>query len=319
MSRPKPTVTADVPSGSIRPASRSEPPRREAAMATAALPPITTAMTVASTAKRSEVPTAASGSATGRLAGPRPGAAPRARHADEAEAVSAPQRAGDQAAEGDDDDRHQTGDGGGHEGALSRRPGRRGRPARAQAERHRLAGLDVAPPEHQAGHGDELQERERGGHAQLEGLGGEAPHLDLDRRVAGSAEDPDDAERGEREQERDRRRGQERGTEEGQRDPQHDLTGRGAERAGRLLHPRVQLSPQRPDGADDHGQVEVDVGDEDRPDGLVERGREQGEEGRTDHHRGQHEGHGDQRQHQAAPGEPVAGEHVGRAAGRWPA
>ena len=82
MSRPKPTVTADVPSGSMSPASRSEPTRREAAMATAALPPTTTATTVASTAKRSEVPTAASGSATGRLAGPRPGAAPRPRHAD---------------------------------------------------------------------------------------------------------------------------------------------------------------------------------------------------------------------------------------------
>ena len=67
-----------------------------------------------------------------------------------------------------------------------------------------------------------------------------------------------------------------------------------------------------PDRADDHGQVEVDVGDEDRPDGLVERGREQGQEGGADDDRRQDERHRDQRQHHAAAGEPVAGQHVGR-------
>ena len=139
----------------------------------------------------------------------RPGAAPRA--APRRQAVARrrrAKRAGDQAARGTTHDRHQTGDGGGDEGALPGRAGPGGRPAGRRPERDRLAGLDVAPPQHQAGHGDELQEGERGGAAQVEGLRRQALDLDLERRVAGPAEDADDAERGEREQEHDGRRGQ---------------------------------------------------------------------------------------------------------------
>ena len=68
-SRPKPSVTALVPSGSIDAASSTGPPRRAYAIAQAARPPTTTAMSVATTAYDSEV-RSGSHSGTSRVLGP---------------------------------------------------------------------------------------------------------------------------------------------------------------------------------------------------------------------------------------------------------
>ena len=75
------------------------------------------------------------------------------------------------------------------------------------------------------------------------------------------------------------------GRRSGQRDPAAS-TCRGEAPSVRAASstPRSSCPHSVADRADDHGEVEVHVGDQDRPDGLVERGREQGEEGRTDHH-----------------------------------
>ena len=62
MSMPRPMVTADVPSGSIKPASSSLPSRGEALIAVAARKPIDRGDRAATTAKRSDVATGASGS-----------------------------------------------------------------------------------------------------------------------------------------------------------------------------------------------------------------------------------------------------------------
>ena len=59
MRKPKPTVTADTPSGSD--SAVSSPRLRRAASANAPQPPTTTAMTVAIAAKRSELPIASTG------------------------------------------------------------------------------------------------------------------------------------------------------------------------------------------------------------------------------------------------------------------
>ena len=59
MRNPKPTVTAETPSGSDSRVSR--PRRRDAASANAPQPPTTTAISVATTAKRSEFAIASTG------------------------------------------------------------------------------------------------------------------------------------------------------------------------------------------------------------------------------------------------------------------
>ena len=71
MSMPRPMVTAEVPSGNIRPTSRSLPSRGDEAIAVAARKPMTVAISAATTANRNETAMEANGS-TPR---PRPGRA----------------------------------------------------------------------------------------------------------------------------------------------------------------------------------------------------------------------------------------------------
>ena len=86
----------------------------------------------------------------------------------------------------------------------------------------------------------------------------------------------------------------------------------------------VEVRPEAADGAHDHRVVEEDVGEQDRPDGLVEpeageraAGAEQRDERGADDDRRQHERHGDERAHEAPAREVVAREHV-RAGERRP-
>ena len=74
-----------------------------------------------------------------------------------------------------------------------------------------------------------------------------------------------------------------------------------------------QVLPHRADGAHDDGQVEHDVGDEDRRHAALPAGRQEGEDGGAHHDGRQHERRGEQRRQQPPPGEAVAGEHVRRA------
>ena len=69
ISIPNPIVTADVPSGSIKPVSSQRPDRPSAAIATLARTPITTANTVAQAAVVAELPNASSGSIPRRRPG----------------------------------------------------------------------------------------------------------------------------------------------------------------------------------------------------------------------------------------------------------
>ena len=81
MSMPKPTVTADVASGSIRPVSSSRPRRRAAVIARAASAPTRHGDAPCATAVvRSDVERGASGSTPSADAGPHLGP-PRWRHA----------------------------------------------------------------------------------------------------------------------------------------------------------------------------------------------------------------------------------------------
>ena len=78
---PRPMVTAEVPSGSIRPTSTSLPRRGVLVIAAAARKPIVVAINAATTANRSDAPIEASGS-TPRPAPGRVSAAPSRLHAD---------------------------------------------------------------------------------------------------------------------------------------------------------------------------------------------------------------------------------------------
>ena len=73
MRKPKPTVTADTPSGNDTTASSARPRRR--LRNTAAQPPTVTASTVATTAYRSEVPIASTGDTNSVLPRWRPSSA----------------------------------------------------------------------------------------------------------------------------------------------------------------------------------------------------------------------------------------------------
>ena len=83
--------------------------------------------------------------------------------------------------------------------------------------------------------------------------------------------------------------------------------------------PGVEVRPEAADGAHDDRVVEEDVGEQDRPDGLVEArgpasgppGAEQRDERGADDDGRQHERDGDERAHDAPARELVAGEHVG--------
>ena len=87
---------------------------------------------------------------------------------------------------------------------------------------------------------------------------------------------------------------------------------RRAERGRRRLQVAGEVLPHRADGAHDDGEVERDVGGEDRPDAPLDRRGEQGEHGRAHHDGRQHEHRGEQPGQQAPRREAVAGHHVGR-------
>ena len=116
-----------------------------------------------------------------------------------------------------------------------------------------------------------------------------------------------------REEEHDRRRGQDRRPQQRQRDLAEGPPRRRAERRGGVLEPRVELGPQRADRAHDDGEVEEDVGDEDRParSGRSEAGSRARKAAPTTTV-GSTNGTVTRASTSAAPGEPVAGEHVGR-------
>ena len=69
---------------------------------------------------------------------------------------------------------------------------------------------------------------------------------------------------------------------------------RGAERGGGSLQVGREVVPHRADGAHDDGEVEDDVGQQDRPDAAFPAVGQQGEHRRAHHHRRQHEHRGEQ-------------------------
>ena len=92
----------------------------------------------------------------------------------------------------------------------------------------------------------------------------------------------------------------------------------GTEHSGGFFLVRVEMRPKATDRPHHDGVVEEHVGDQNRPDGLVESeiaertagAEERRERGAHDHGR-QHERHGDERAHDAASGKLVARQHVG--------
>ena len=214
--KPNPTVTADVPSGSISSASivRVARPGRDA-ITTDASPPITSAITVAIAANTSELRSAVHGETNSVLvdalepsarydarssARRRAAIGPRARAAGRrGTRVVAPSTT-----------------------ATTTRSRPRGRRARVGAPRRAAARPRAAPAARaitssDREHGDDLQTRERGRGRQVEELDRLAVDLDLERRVRGVGEQQHDAERREREQEHDRRGREQRRAEQRQR------------------------------------------------------------------------------------------------------
>ena len=115
--------------------------------------------------------------------------------------------------------------------------------------------------------------------------------LRLEGRVARAAEHDDHPERREAEEEHDRRRGRERGREERHRQPQPALRARRSERRRRIPQPPVEHRPERADDPHDHGDVEEDVREQDRPDRPLDPVGEEGDERGRDDDRGEDERH----------------------------
>ena len=148
------------------------------------------------------------------------------------------------------------------------------RPARGVARRDQP--LRDRPPllhprqhEQQRDHRDHLHERERGRDRQVEQLHRLAVDLDLERRVRRVGEQQHHAERGEREQEHDRRGRRDRRAEQRQRDLAERARPRRAEHARRVGAARVELRPEAADRAHDHRDVEEHLRDEQRADAAL--------------------------------------------------
>ncbi len=130
--------------------------------------------------------------------------------------------------------------------------------------------------------------------------------LRLERCDRRAAENDDHAERREREE-----KGERRGRGEGRRElRQRHLAQplprpRAEHRGGRLGRP-AEPRPVAADDPHDDGDVEERVGEEDRPDALVEPVREQRDERGRDDERRQHERDEDEREHELATSERKA-------------
>ena len=91
---------------------------------------------------------------------------------------------------------------------------------------------------------------------------------------------------------------------------------RRAERRRGRLEVGGEVLPHGADGAHDDGEVERDVGGEDRPDAALDGAGRRARKAAPITTVGQHEHRGEQPGQQPPAGEAVAGEHVGRAAAR---
>ena len=238
-------VTADVPSGSIRPVSRARPARRPPAMAMRRADPDARRRWRRPPARSAtDRRTAASGSRRRPPPGPGPaeGPVPVEAVAGRAWRTSAPP--GEPSGAPIEQRRTPPG----WRPARSQ-PTPRGRWRTSAAARRRKALrpplLRPRPPPQQHSEEGELEEGERAGRGQVERLGREPVDLHLERRVPGAAEQQHDAERREREQERDRRGGGDGRPEQRERDLPQGPPSRGAEHAGGVLQPRVEVGPQR--------------------------------------------------------------------------
>ena len=94
---------------------------------------------------------------------------------------------------------------------------------------------------------DELHERERGGTWRSSSSCGLPVDLDLERRVARSTEQQHDAERGEREEEHDRAAAAIAGAQQRQRRSRGTTASGSAEHPRRLRQPRVEVRPEASD------------------------------------------------------------------------
>lgn len=166
----------------------------------------------------------------------------------------------------------------------------------------------------------ELNQREYGGRGQIEQLGGLPVDLHFERREGRSAEDLYDAERGEGEEEDHQGGGGHGGPERRQRHPPPGREPPGTQHPGRLLLTRVELGPQAAHGPYDHGVVEEDMREQNRPHGgvqpdapqLVEQSAtaEEGQERGPDDNGRQHERNGHHGPQQLLAREVEAGEDI---------
>ena len=120
-------------------------------------------------------------------------------------------------------------------------------------------------PDGEEAEDEQLQQREHSRLVDLAELRRTPPHLDLDRAGAGRTEDPDHAERREREQEDDRSGRRDGGADQREGDLPEDHQRRGAECRGSIFHVGGEVLPDRADGADRDGKVEHDVRAESPP------------------------------------------------------
>jgi hypothetical protein len=163
---------------------------------------------------------------------------------------------------------------------------------------------------------EQLQDRQPGGRAQVEELGGQQVDLGLHGGVPQPAEGEHHPERRRAEEEHHAGRGHDSGAERRQGDGADHLPRRGPERGRGLLAAPVEVLPERPDREDDHGEVEEHHRRDDRHRGAVEAqhtegaGRgQQGPERDADHDGGHHERHQHERTQQTATREPQPVQH----------
>ncbi len=250
----------------MSPVSSSRPPRRRAMMARQASTPIADGDDGGDGRRAQRRPDRAERIDAGADPGADLGSSEGAPRGQRVAAVAAAQRALDEGHERGDGDRRlcATATDGDQDAARPRRRGRRrrasGRRARARLWRR------CSPRRPGDGHADrdELQHGQRRCRADVADLRRLAPDLHLERRRAGVAEHADHAERGEREHEDDRPGGEDGRAQQRQRDLAERPPRRRAERGRGGLEVRREVVPHGADGAHDDGQVEDDVGQQDR-------------------------------------------------------
>ncbi len=169
-------------------------------------------------------------------------------------------------------------------------------------------------------YGGELEQREGGSGRQIQEIGGLPVDLHLQGGERRPSQDLHHTEGGEGEEEDHQCGGRDGRPQRGQRDPPPGApTGR-SEHPGRLLLPRVELPPEAGHRPYDHGVVEEDVRQQDRPHRRVQpyapqvvqhpAAPDQGQERRPHHHRGQDERHRDHGPQQLLSGEFEAREDI---------